>query len=176
MQKSPATEAASPGHDADTRSPIPTAYGRGLLKNPLVKAMGEERVAELFESGELLTFKPGQVIAEQSTPADNVFFIVGGAAKAEILPRDPGGLKVSFGILPQGQDIGLLSVVTCDHHSATVTAVEDVSVISVPTAKIAEVLLKNPELYRIFAEIAVYRLRTSGLWMRSFRSGATSLS
>ena len=176
MQQSSTTGVASLGHDADTRSPIPPAYARGLLSNPLVKAMGSERVAELFESGELLTFKPGQVIAEQSTPVDNVFFVVGGAAKAEILPRNPGGLKVNYGILPQGQDIGLLSVVTCDHHSATVTAVEDVSVISVPTAKIAELLLKNPEWYRVFAEIAVYRLRTSGLWMRSFRSGATSPS
>ncbi len=176
MQQNSVGGTTLPGHRIDTPAPLPVAYAQGLLKNPLIRAMNSERFAEFLEAAETVLFKPRQTIVEQSTPVDKVMFIVDGAAKAEVLPRYRGGLKVNYGLLLPGNDIGLLSVIACDHHSATVTAVEDVTMVCAPRTTLAELLLRNPDWYRILAEIAVHRLRTSGVWMRSLRTGAMPVS
>ena len=138
-----------------------------LKANRLLRTLPANELTRLISGGRWVTLKQDEVISRQSDPVEVVLFIAEGRAKAEISAPVRAGYKAVVNFLGPGDDIGLLSLVDGAPHSASVIALEDVHAVAVPVTVVRDYLNSHPEWYRVLAEIAVSRLRTSGLWLQA---------
>lgn len=138
-----------------------------LNLNRILRSISENEIDGFLSVGEWVDFAEGQTVSRQGDPVKSVLFIVSGRAKAEIGGGGDSTFKAIVSFPGTGDDIGLLSLVDGAPHSATVTTLADMRALSVPMSALRMRLRSRQDWYRILAEIAVERLRTSGLWMQS---------
>ena len=138
-----------------------------LNLNRILRSISENEIDGFLSVGEWVNFAEGHTVSRQGDPVKDVLFIVSGRAKAEIGGGGESTFKAVVSFPEAGDDIGLLSLVDGAPHSATVTTLEDMRALSVPMSALRMRLRSRQDWYRILAEIAVERLRTSGLWMQS---------
>ena len=141
--------------------------GALLTSNRLLGTLSDQGRAELVRTGTWTTFPESNVVSRQGRTVDAVTFIVHGKARAEIAPPDRQEFRAVVNLLTPGDDIGLLSLVDGGPHSATVTSLEELRALSVPVSAMQKYLEDHPEWYKMLAEIAVARLRTSGHWLQA---------
>lgn len=138
-----------------------------LQTNRLLQSVEPQRLKDLIAKGEWTTFRTGDVVSAQGLEVESIVFIASGRGKAEIAAPGREKYRAVVNFLGPGDDIGLLSLVDGGTHSASVIALESLETLSVPVGIMQEYLVTQPEWYRVIAEIAVSRLRTSGLWMQA---------
>ena len=150
---------------------VQNGYTRGdlsvLLGNQMLQTLGREEITHVIDIGRRVVFEPDATISRQSTPVIEVQFVIQGRAKAEISPPSHGSFVAVLNLLRPGDDIGLLSLIDGAPHSATVTALEYLHVLSVPMADMRALLHSHVEWYMTLAEVAVTRLRNSSTWLQS---------
>ena len=138
-----------------------------LRTNRLLQGVSRSELASLISEGQWFHYDTGDVVSVQGLEVDAIVFIVSGRAKAEIAAPGREKYRAVVNFLGPSEDIGLLSLVDGGSHSASVIALEPLRVLSVSAAVMQTYLIANPDWYRVIAEIAVSRLRTSGLWMQA---------
>ena len=141
----------------------------GLRLNRLLGSLADHEFFQVISSGRWVRFRQDEVVSHQARPVDHILYIVEGRAKAEVSAPVTANspFRAVVNLLVPGNDVGLLSLVDVALHSATVTALEDIDALSIPLSVMRSHLRSHPEWYRILAEIAVDRLRTSGLWLQA---------
>ena len=138
-----------------------------LRANHMLRTLGDEELSTLLSAGQWMTFKPDDTVSLQSTPVREILFLIEGKAKAEVSSPNNGNFAAVVNLLKAGDDIGLLSLVDGAPHSATVTALEVLRALSIPTVNMRSFLRSHPEWYRTLADVAVSRLRSSSLWLQT---------
>ena len=145
----------------------PSTSSAALRANQLLRTLAPQELSKLITAGRWVTFKQNEIVSHQGNQVDSILFIADGRAKAEISAPIRVAYKAAVNFLGPGDDIGLLSLVDGSPHSASVIALEDFRAVAVPFAGMRDYLSARPEWYRVLAEIAVSRLRTSGLWLQA---------
>jgi CRP/FNR family transcriptional regulator len=135
--------------------------------NRLLRTFESHEQTRLFNAGRWVTYKPNEVVSQQSEAVEAIVFIVEGKARAEISSPHTSPRIAVVNLLGPGDDIGLLSLVDGAPHSATVTALTELRAVSIPFQELRERLLAHPDRYRVLAEIAIERLRLSGGWLQA---------
>lgn len=137
-----------------------------LRLNRLLRTMSDDDLSAFVASGRWVKHDEDKIVSRQGEPVGNVLFIVKGRARAEVVGSGVSPFRAVVNFLRPGDDVGILSLIDGSPHSATVTALEDILALSVPLSDLRNRLRSRDDWYRIFAEIAVQRLRTSGLWLQ----------
>ena len=140
---------------------------RELRSNRLLRDINDNEINSFLGIGRWVTFKEAEVVSKQGAPVDEVLFIVEGRARAEVVGNGDSTYKAVMDFPGVGDDIGLLSLVDGAPHSATVTALEDLRALSVPISSLRMRLQVRQDWYKLLAEIAVERMRHSGLWIQA---------
>ena len=148
-------------------SSIPSSMMDGLRVGRLFATLDESEYYGLMEQAHCRTIPPGQEVTRQGKTVEFVHFILKGKAKAEIWAQATGRSWAVVDMLGPGDSVGLLSIIDGAPHSATVIAMDQLEIVSVPLGAIQAGLLNHPEWYRILAEEAVSRLRNSGKWLQA---------
>ena len=138
-----------------------------LRGNHMLHTLGDEEVPHLLGVGQWVKFEQDEIVSRQGTPVIEVLFLVEGRAKAEVSTPANGTFTAVLNLLKPGDDIGLLSLVDGAPHSATVTALELLLALSIPTTTLRTPLQTHVEWYRVLAEVAVSRLRNSSVWLQA---------
>ena len=138
-----------------------------LRLNRLLRELENTDIADFMSVGKWVNFKEDDVVSNQGQPVNDVLFIVSGRARAEVVGNGESTFKAVVKFPGAGDDVGLLSLVDGAPHSATVTALEEIHALSVPMSAMRSRLKGRSEWYRPLAEIAVERMRTSGLWLQA---------
>ena len=138
-----------------------------LRTNRLLRSLSYEELSELLSAGRSVVYDQNEVISHQAQPVDTVLFIVDGRARAEVSAMNNSAFKAVVNFLGPGDDVGLLSLVDRAPHSASVTALESLRAVSISMETMQSRRSAHPEWYRALAEIAVERLRTSGVWLQA---------
>ena len=138
-----------------------------LRTNRLLQGVNSSDLASLIDQGQWYHYDTGDIVSVQGLEVNSIVFIVSGRAKAEIAAPGREKYRAVVNFLGPSEDIGLLSLVDGGSHSASVIALEPLQALSVSAAVMQTYLTAHPDWYRVIAEIAVSRLRTSGLWMQA---------
>ncbi len=162
----PVFENTAPTSDSSSSS-MASAFEEVLRSNRLLQSVSKSDLAALADLGQWYRYDTGDVVSAQGLVVDTVVFVVSGRAKAEIAAPGREKYRAVVNFLGPGEDIGLLSLIDGGSHSASVIALEPLEALSVPSAVMQTYLASHADWYRIIAEIAVSRLRTSGLWMQA---------
>ena len=139
----------------------------GLRENQMLHTLGDIEMPRILNLGHWITFDRDEIVSCQGTPVHEVMFLGAGSARAEISAPAVRESMAVLNYLKPGDDIGLLSLVDGSPHSATVVALERLLMFSIPIEKVRNLLVNHPEWYRILAEVAVWRLRNSSVWLQS---------
>ena len=139
--------------------------GRAIPESPLFSALSPSEHLRLLSGLSPTLFSAGQVITSQGQEVGAVHFIRRGRARAEVSSSQSGAPLAVVNFLGPGADIGLLSVIDGAPHSASVRAMEDVGVTCVEMEVMRRLLSGHPEWYTVLTQVAIRRLRASGLWL-----------
>ncbi|MBI4282204.1 MAG: cyclic nucleotide-binding domain-containing protein [Chloroflexi bacterium] len=142
-----------------------------LKCHPLFDGWNNTSLMQMFPNGSnIVRFQPGEYLCLSGYPVDNIMFLLYGRAKAELRARGSLQQTIVLDLLGPGSIIGLMSLVDCGPHSATVVAMTGVGVVCLDTKQMRLLLQNNPRWYKICAEIAAERLRNSGTWLEALLS------
>jgi CRP-like cAMP-binding protein len=93
---------------------------RTLRAVPWLASLGEEALADVIESGDLVTFAAGERLVGELEIGDELFVIIEGELSASIAAGQAS--PITIGTLKSGDSCGELSMFTRELRSATVTA------------------------------------------------------
>ena len=154
--------------DSEYNFGLDTSTVGALRINRLLSLLSDDELSGFLGIGHWVTFEEDEIVSRQGEHVSDVLFIVEGRARAEVHSNGDSNLSAVVNFPRPGEDIGLLSLLDGAPHSSTVTAVEQIRALSIPLAALRMHLRSRVEWYRTLAEIAVERLRTSGLLLQGF--------
>ena len=114
-----------------------------LHRVDLFKDLGDAVIERLIEAVDLVSFKPGRVIAEQGKPADSFFLVRGGYVKVGV---KVGGGDVAATYLRKGDWAGETALLLDEPWPFTLTALEHVELVKLSRDDMKEVLSEFPQL------------------------------
>ncbi len=99
----------------------------------------------LLGAGRPREFHPGEVIFHQGDPCDSLFLLRRGRVSVHVLT--PDGDDVTIGLIAAPDAFGEVGLIRPDHHhTATVVALDDVRVLSVPSTRFQDLRTEHPDL------------------------------
>jgi CRP-like cAMP-binding protein len=99
----------------------------------------------LLSYGRPRQFRIGEVIFHQGDPCDSLFLLRSGRAAVQVVT--PDGDQATLGLLVAPEEFGEVGLLRDDHHhTATVTALEDVCALTVSAKRFHELRIQYPEL------------------------------
>ena len=107
----------------------------------LFKPLDAEARAALARSASEHLFAAGEAIVRQDAAGDSMFVLMKGQARVVL---EPSGQEVA--VIPAGGFFGEMSMLTGDRRSATVRAVDDVTVLEISAKDFRELAIANPGL------------------------------
>ena len=123
----------------------------------------DEFVRGLQERVELLTFEPGEQIAEEGTPADSFFLIRGGYVKVS---AKSGAADLALTYLRKGDYFGEAAILLEEPWPFSFSAIESVELVKLSRADLQELMRQEPESERTLWELTVARLKQRGAAIR----------
>lgn len=129
----------------------------------LYESLSPQARDALARAGRPRHFAAGEVIFHQGDPCDSLFLLRSGRAAVQIATRD--GEQVTLGLLVAPEEFGEVGLLRADHHhTATVVALAQVGVLSVPAPVFHALRANYPELTEWLLRALGRRLeRTSSL-------------
>jgi CRP-like cAMP-binding protein len=118
-----------------------------LLKVPLLRDLSSEVFDQLNRSIQVNNALRGQIIIRKNSKDENFYFLLKGRLQAVDLTED--GREVGLNFLTSGDYFGELSVIDGLPRSATVIAMEDSLIASLPRAQALDLIYKNPTVVAI---------------------------
>ena len=112
-----------------------------LASVDLFATLSDEARHQLSRAGDERLFAAGEAIVRQGQGGDSMFVILNGRARVLL---EPSGQEVA--LIPAGGVFGEMSMLTGDPRTATVRAVDDVTVLEISAADFRELAVANPSL------------------------------
>lgn len=132
---------------------------RGFLEaHPLFAAMPREHIDAVLFSGETRVLAPGEVLVEESQPAESAFVISDG--ELEIL-RTVDGQDVPLAIRSAGDLVGEMGVLTGLRRNATIRARTQATVLTIDGETFMAALYATPESMAIVLNLMIARLQAT---------------
>jgi CRP-like cAMP-binding protein len=107
----------------------------------LFKTLGAEARQALAGAARHHLFCAGEAIVRQDAEGDSMFVLMKGQARVVL---EPSGQEVA--VIPAGGFFGEMSMLTGDHRTATVKAIDDVMVLEIAAKNFRELALAHPDL------------------------------
>jgi len=115
-----------------------------LRKIPLLAAVDDAALFELFKEARRLEFPAGRLIVSELEPGTDVFILVRG--EAEVSVDATQGSRQVVGHLGPGSGFGEMSALTGELRSATVTATTDVSALVITAEEFERLRERRPQI------------------------------
>ena len=131
--------------------------------------VGVERAAELAAMGTRRGYAPGTILFMEGDVAHEAVVVLSGDLKVVVASAD--GRDVVLDIFGPGELIGEWSVIDGKTRSATVTALSDVEVLSLPAGPFREFLDRHPEVRESLLLDTIGRLRAQVRHQLEFGAG-----
>lgn len=122
-----------------------------LKEVPLFSAATKEGLQHLASAADEISLSPGQQFIIQGRLNHEAYVILAGSVDVEI-----DGERVAT--IPTGEIVGELGLFGHRHASATVTAVDEVEVLSIPYNRFDQIMDDNPGLVKAMARELAGRL------------------
>ncbi|CUS82217.1 ATP-binding protein [Candidatus Kryptobacter tengchongensis] len=129
-----------------------------LKKNKLFTGIGEELINEVAQNSIIENFKPGDIILREGEYGDKVCLIMRGRVKVVKLADSKGKILME---LSESDFFGEMSLIDLRPRSASVVALTDCEVISIPANYFDKLIHLQPQLIINIAKTLSERLRTS---------------
>ncbi len=129
-----------------------------LKKNKLFTGIGEELINEVAQNSIIENFKPGDIILREGESGDKVCLIMRGRVKVVKLADSKGKILME---LSESDFFGEMSLIDLRPRSASVVALTDCEVISIPANYFDKLIHLQPQLIINIAKTLSERLRTS---------------
>ncbi|HBI15209.1 MAG TPA: Crp/Fnr family transcriptional regulator [Desulfobulbaceae bacterium] len=124
-----------------------------LLENfPFFSNIEREDLEEVVRSFRLKRCARNEIIVRQGDPGDNFYIVVSG--RVSVINQT----GISIAELSAGEVFGEMSLISEEHASATVQAVEDSEILYVDNREFQNILQKYPLLQRYFTRLLARRL------------------
>jgi CRP-like cAMP-binding protein len=119
------------------------------------------RLAPLAGRAFVRRFAAGQVVCTEGEPSEHLFVVRRG--RVRVLVQSPRGDELTLSVLGPGDTLGELSVIDGHPRSATVEAVDDAELVTLPAADVRAALHADPVLLlAAAAELAALVRRLTG--------------
>jgi CRP-like cAMP-binding protein len=140
----------------DTPAARPRPIGREavpmLAEIPLFASLSHRHLGRIASVASTRRYAPRATLALRGKPADAFFVILDGSVRVEL----PGGRTVELGA---GDFFGEMALIDGEPRSATVIAVGDVYVMTIPRAKFLKLLHAEPKIMLAIMTTLTRRLR-----------------
>jgi len=118
--------------------------------------VGERALALLEREVEPRALARGDVLIEQGSPGDCLYFVTSGLLRVAI--RRDDGAEVRLGDVHAGESVGEMALLTGEPRSAAVVALTDCEVLRLSRDGFDRLLAEHPQTMRIFTALLVERL------------------
>ncbi len=131
------------------------------LRNQPVIGDDADLAETICKSAEIVAFKPGSTIIEESGPDNDICFILAGEVSINVLDRE-------VAVRTAGQHIGEMALVDPGQpRSASAVAVNEVVIARLSSVAFTDVAQSNPKLWRNIARELAARLRQRNRFIAS---------
>ena len=135
----------------------PDAIHALLGKSPVFGALAPETLHALSAQCEQLVLASGHVLIRQGDAADYIYMLVTGRLRAWV--TDQYGSSEVVGDITPGEVVGEMALLTDEPRSATVRAVRDSELISIPRSSFMQIVAGDPGSLLNITRMIVKRLR-----------------
>jgi len=137
------------------------------IKDPLLRLQSEEEwlnfeseiLVKIQNTAEWVRLKRGEFLFHQGDLADGAYIIVSGMLKVTLENKDKTQLEISR--LGQGEIVGELALITNENRSASIEAIRECELFSLPSDLITQVVEKYPRIMLNIYRIISKRFRSS---------------
>lgn len=126
-----------------------------MAKSPTFSLLEPFDRRRLLESSSLVEFSDEQLIVEEGTHNDQLYFIKRG--EVEVFHRDRDGTSIFINKLGQGQFFGEFAALRGTPRSVSVRAMGEVSLFQIDRKALLEIFERQPQLQRLFEETIATR-------------------
>jgi CRP-like cAMP-binding protein/Fe-S-cluster-containing hydrogenase component 2 len=135
------------------------------LRNvPLLSRLDEAFLATLKGRAELLSFEPGQLIAEEGSPADCLYLVRGGFVKVGV---QAGATSLAVTYLRKGDYAGEAALLIDEAWPFSLQALEHVELVKLGRDVVGEIVSRDPQVQDDLWREMLARLKARGAVSRS---------
>lgn len=128
-----------------------------LSNSPPFDKLGRRQLNKLVSICEFKEYKNGEIIYEQGSAPDKLYFLLKG--RAAILAKAKEG-ESRIEIIKRGTCFGIISLLTGDPHSVTAKSIETSFILRAEKDKFKDFLKKNPAAALDFSRILSLRVKS----------------
>jgi CRP-like cAMP-binding protein len=146
-----------------------------ILNKPFSPKEVVEKVANLLNiktsshtDSKVLDIKPGEILLKQGDPCKEIFFVKSGSLK--VVRKSNQGLEVEIIKIGPGEMIGELGFLLDKKRSASVIAITECSLITIPIEKFETIISTQPKWFKTLFETIARRLEDTTLLLAEERS------
>jgi len=129
-----------------------------LKRNKLLQDVPDTLISEIAEVSSVERFKPGEIILQEGEPGNKVCLLSKGSVKVVKLLDSTGRILYE---IEEGEFFGEMALLDLRPRSASVVALTDCEVISIPAGYFEEIIRKHPQISINIAKALSERLRVS---------------
>ncbi|WP_135506986.1 Crp/Fnr family transcriptional regulator [Roseovarius aestuariivivens] len=137
-----------------------------LCACPLFSNLSTDVVERVAARAHGVFLPRGKVLFHQGDPSDGLYVHCTGMVRVSIVNAD--GDILTLAVPEHGAPLGEMTLVSPDPRSATVTAMEDSSLLHLETGTMIELLAEEPALAAHLIEFLSHRLRESNETLQKF--------
>lgn len=123
----------------------------------LFEEVDEQQVRQLLAAARRRRFAKGETVFHEGDPGESLHLIDSGFLAVRV--TTPGGEVATLRVLRSGQHFGDLAMLSSEHRSATVTALDKSETLELPAATIREFSSEHRSFERAMARVVAHQLR-----------------
>lgn len=139
---------------------------RYLRACPLFEGLQENLIARVAMRARGVLLQRGKVLFYQDDPSNGLYVLCSGLVRVSITDED--GNALTLAVPEHGTPLGEMTLVSSDPRSATVTALEDASLLHLEIATMVALLQEEPDLATHLIAFLSRRLRQSNDTLHKF--------
>ena len=137
-----------------------------LSSCPLFSDLNKDMVKRVAARAHGVLLQRGKVLFHQGDPSDGLYVLCSGLVRVSIVNSD--GDVLTLAVPEHGAPLGEMTLVSPDPRSATVTALEDSSLLHLDTGTMVALLADEPALAAHLIRFLSQRLRESNQTLQNF--------
>ena len=139
---------------------------RYLRACPLFEDLQEDVIARVAIRARAVLLQRGKILFYQGDPSNGLYILCSGLVRVSIADED--GNALTLAVPEHGTPLGEMTLVSSDPRSATVTALEDTSLLYLETSTMVALLQQEPDLATHLIAFLSQRLRQSNDTLHKF--------
>ncbi len=126
------------------------------------------KVNNVDHSTNMLSFKAGDYVMKEGEIGTDVFFVKEGTL--EVFKKDNNGSEISITTIKAGEMVGEMSLLFNKNRTASVIAMTECLILSIPKEKFESVISTLPKWFKVFFETTVSRIEDTTRLLAEERS------